>query len=163
MSNILMLTGSLFMLEIHDRVIPSRSVPTLVALLILAEHDRITGGDHAPDGVRRRLEHDAVLRRPDVGALELILGRHLALDEFADLAVDLAQLLGGVARLLLVDLEDLQLGLDDLALASAAAAISWPRSPYRRATTPELNGTVARISADTTNVPDRAITSCVFR
>jgi len=36
MSNILMLTGSLFMLEIYDRVIPSRSVPTLVALLILA-------------------------------------------------------------------------------------------------------------------------------
>jgi ABC-type protease/lipase transport system fused ATPase/permease subunit len=36
MSNILMLTGALFMLEIYDRVLPSRSVPTLVALLILA-------------------------------------------------------------------------------------------------------------------------------
>ena len=36
MSNILMLTGSLFMLEVYDRVLPSRSVPTLVALLILA-------------------------------------------------------------------------------------------------------------------------------
>ena len=36
MSNILMLTGSLFMLEVYDRVIPSRSVPTLVALPILA-------------------------------------------------------------------------------------------------------------------------------
>jgi PrtD family type I secretion system ABC transporter len=35
MSNILMLTGSLFMLEVYDRVLPSRSVPTLVALLIL--------------------------------------------------------------------------------------------------------------------------------
>ncbi len=31
-----MLTGALFMLEIYDRVLPSRSVPTLVALLILA-------------------------------------------------------------------------------------------------------------------------------
>jgi hypothetical protein len=41
---------------------------------------------------------DAVLRRPDVGALELILRGHLALDVFADLAVDLAQLLGDVAR-----------------------------------------------------------------
>jgi hypothetical protein len=35
MSNILMLTGSLFMLDVYDRVLPSRSVPTLVALLIL--------------------------------------------------------------------------------------------------------------------------------
>jgi ABC-type protease/lipase transport system fused ATPase/permease subunit len=35
MSNILMLAGALFMLEIYDRVLPSRSVPTLVALLIL--------------------------------------------------------------------------------------------------------------------------------
>jgi ABC-type protease/lipase transport system fused ATPase/permease subunit len=36
MSNILMLTGAIFMLEIYDRVLPSRSVPTLVALIILA-------------------------------------------------------------------------------------------------------------------------------
>ena len=36
MSNVLMLTGAIFMLEIYDRVLPSRSVPTLVALLILA-------------------------------------------------------------------------------------------------------------------------------
>jgi PrtD family type I secretion system ABC transporter len=36
MSNVLMLTGALFMLEVYDRVLPSRSVPTLVALLILA-------------------------------------------------------------------------------------------------------------------------------
>jgi PrtD family type I secretion system ABC transporter len=36
MSNLLMLTGALFMLEIYDRVLPSRSVPSLVALLILA-------------------------------------------------------------------------------------------------------------------------------
>lgn len=33
--NILALTGSLFMLEIYDRVLPSRSVPTLVGLAIL--------------------------------------------------------------------------------------------------------------------------------
>ena len=31
MSNILMLSGALFMLEVYDRVLPSRSVPTLVA------------------------------------------------------------------------------------------------------------------------------------
>ena len=36
MSNILMLTGAMFMLEIYDRVLPSRSIPTLVGLLVLA-------------------------------------------------------------------------------------------------------------------------------
>ncbi len=36
MINILYLTGSFFMLEIYDRVVPSRSVPTLVGLVILA-------------------------------------------------------------------------------------------------------------------------------
>jgi ATP-binding cassette subfamily C protein len=36
MSNILMLTGAMFMLEIYDRVLPSRSMPTLIGLLILA-------------------------------------------------------------------------------------------------------------------------------
>ena len=34
--NILYLTGSFFMLQVFDRVLPSRSVPTLVALCILA-------------------------------------------------------------------------------------------------------------------------------
>jgi ATP-binding cassette, subfamily C, type I secretion system permease/ATPase len=33
--NLLMLTGSLFMLEVYDRVLPSRSVPTLVGLSVL--------------------------------------------------------------------------------------------------------------------------------
>ncbi len=32
----LYLTGSFFMLEVYDRVIPSRSVPTLLALAVLA-------------------------------------------------------------------------------------------------------------------------------
>jgi ATP-binding cassette subfamily C protein len=36
MINVLYLTGSFFMLEIYDRVLPSRSVPTLVGLSILA-------------------------------------------------------------------------------------------------------------------------------
>ncbi|MBR1125859.1 type I secretion system permease/ATPase [Bradyrhizobium lablabi] len=35
MINILYLTGSIFMLEVYDRVIPSRSVPTLVGLIVL--------------------------------------------------------------------------------------------------------------------------------
>lgn len=33
--NLLALTGSLFMLQVYDRVLPSRSVPTLVALSVL--------------------------------------------------------------------------------------------------------------------------------
>jgi ABC-type protease/lipase transport system fused ATPase/permease subunit len=36
MINILYLTGSFFMLEVYDRVLPSRSVPTLVGLIVLA-------------------------------------------------------------------------------------------------------------------------------
>ena len=36
MINLLYLTGSIFMLEIYDRVLPSRSIPTLVALVMLA-------------------------------------------------------------------------------------------------------------------------------
>jgi len=36
MSNLLMLTGAIFMLEIYDRVLPSRSVPTLIGLATLA-------------------------------------------------------------------------------------------------------------------------------
>jgi PrtD family type I secretion system ABC transporter len=45
MINLLYLTGSLFMLEVYDRVLPSRSVPTLVGLAILA------GGLYAAQGV----------------------------------------------------------------------------------------------------------------
>jgi ATP-binding cassette subfamily C protein len=36
MINLLYLTGSFFMLEVYDRVLPSRSVPTLVGLVVLA-------------------------------------------------------------------------------------------------------------------------------
>ncbi len=35
-SNVLMLTGAIYMLEVYDRVLASRSVPTLVAISILA-------------------------------------------------------------------------------------------------------------------------------
>jgi len=36
MINVLYLTGSFFMLEVYDRVVPSRSVPTLIGLVVLA-------------------------------------------------------------------------------------------------------------------------------
>src|SRR5436189_4476541 len=35
MINLLYLTGSVFMLEVYDRVLPSRSVPTLIGLVVL--------------------------------------------------------------------------------------------------------------------------------
>jgi PrtD family type I secretion system ABC transporter len=45
MINLLYLTGSIFMLEVYDRVLPSRSVPTLVGLVVLA------GGLYVAQGV----------------------------------------------------------------------------------------------------------------
>src|SRR5579885_702395 len=45
MINLLYLTGSIFMLEVYDRVLPSRSIPTLVGLIVLA------GGLYVAQGV----------------------------------------------------------------------------------------------------------------
>src|SRR5258708_19333903 len=45
MINLVYLTGSMFMVEIYDRVLPSRSIPTLVGLIILA------GGLYIAQGV----------------------------------------------------------------------------------------------------------------
>ncbi len=36
LSNVLMLTGSFFLLQVYDRVLPSHSMPTLIALMMLA-------------------------------------------------------------------------------------------------------------------------------
>src|SRR5262245_13190640 len=77
MSNILMLTGSIFMLEVYDRVLPSRSVSTLFALLLLAAGlygalgllDLIRGrimvriGNSLDEAVSGRV-YDAVVRLP---------------------------------------------------------------------------------------------------
>ncbi len=53
MGNILMLTGAIFMLEVYDRVLPSRSVPTLVALMIIAGSLYVALG--ALDFIRSRI------------------------------------------------------------------------------------------------------------
>src|SRR5262245_65947807 len=45
MVNVLYLTGSVFMLEIYDRVLPSRSISTLVGLIVLA------GGLYVAQGI----------------------------------------------------------------------------------------------------------------
>jgi ATP-binding cassette subfamily C protein len=53
LSNILMLTGSFFMLQVYDRVLPGRSVPTLIALMALATMLYVFQG--ALDLVRNRI------------------------------------------------------------------------------------------------------------
>ena len=71
MINLLYLTGSLFMLEVYDRVLPSRSVPTLVGLAILAGGlytaqgilDLIRAQFQSYDGDRRE-NHDCRGRTP---------------------------------------------------------------------------------------------------
>src|SRR5215213_1790325 len=51
--NILYLTGSFYMLQVYDRVVPSRSVPTLIALSVLAA--TLYGGQAALDFFRGRI------------------------------------------------------------------------------------------------------------
>src|SRR3712207_5558813 len=51
--NILYLTGSFYMLQVYDRVIPSRSVPTLIALSLLA--GTLYAGQAALDFFRSRI------------------------------------------------------------------------------------------------------------
>ena len=75
--NILMLTGSFFMLQIYDRVLPSQSVPTLVGLGLLATalyvlqgaleviRSRVNGriGAHLDQTLSSRV-YDALVRLP---------------------------------------------------------------------------------------------------
>jgi ATP-binding cassette subfamily C protein len=77
LSNLLMLNGSFFMLQVYDRVLPARSIPTLVALLILVTMLYVLQG--GLDLVRNRIStrigrylderlglrvHDALVRLP---------------------------------------------------------------------------------------------------
>jgi hypothetical protein len=66
-----------------------------------------------------KLIDDAVLRSAYIYPFELILRRYLALDEFSDLAVDLAQFLGNLAAQILVDLNNLLLDFGSFAAQSA--------------------------------------------
>lgn len=66
--NVLMLSGSLFMLQVFDRVLPSRSVPTLVALIVMVAVLYAFQG--VLETVRAR-----VLTRVGAGIDELISGR----------------------------------------------------------------------------------------
>ncbi len=75
--NVLYLTGSIFMLEVYDRVLPSRSVPTLIGLAILAGGMYLTQGildlirgrilgrvGTALDEILNRRVFDAMVRLP---------------------------------------------------------------------------------------------------
>jgi PrtD family type I secretion system ABC transporter len=68
MINLLYLTGSIFMLEIYDRVLPSRSVPTLVGLVVLA------GGLYIAQGILD-LIRGRILARVGTSLDEALSGR----------------------------------------------------------------------------------------
>src|SRR3954454_20038000 len=84
------------------------------------QHEDVARGDDPTNRVYGRLQHHASLWRTDIDAAKLVLGGDLALEHFADLVVGLAQILGDLADHVLVDLDDLELGLGDLALGLRA-------------------------------------------
>lgn len=71
--NVLMLTGSMYMLQVYDRVLPSRSVPTLIALSLIVAALFILLGVF--DWLRQRIlsrigvELDRKLGGPVIGAI----------------------------------------------------------------------------------------------
>src|SRR5262245_49111019 len=94
----------------------------------------------------RELEHGAVLRRTDIHPLQLVFGLKLALDEFADLGVDLAHLLLDLTAEILVDLNDLELdfgdlppGLRDGRLQLGLFAVETGRLPLQQGKAIDLN------------------------
>lgn len=77
--NVLALTSSLYMLQVYDRVLPSRSVPTLVGLTVLMLV--LYAGYGALDAIRTRVTSRVGLRL-DRELREMVLGavvefRHL--------------------------------------------------------------------------------------
>src|SRR5689334_7129428 len=78
-------------------------------------HDGLAGADHAADGVHAQLVHGAALRGTDLDPVELILGRGDPLVELGDLALGLPQVLENLGAGVLIELDDLELDLADLA------------------------------------------------
>ena len=79
------------------------------------QHDRLSGVDHAPDGVDRQLMDDPALRRADIDALQLVLGRNTTFHKLGVFCLNLAQLLHHLGAHVVINLDNLQLGLGDLA------------------------------------------------
>ena len=65
--------------------------------------------------MNRKLVHKAALRRDEIDALQLILSRNLAFDVLGRLRFNLTQAVGHFAAKVLIDLDDLELRLRDLA------------------------------------------------
>ena len=85
------------------------------------QHERLARRDDAADRVHGELVDEAVLRRADVDALELVLGRDLALDQFGRSWPRISRSSSPTSRAqILVDLQDLQLGLGDACPSPAA-------------------------------------------
>src|SRR5438132_1302637 len=118
MINLLYLTGSIFMLEVYDRVLPSRSIPTLVGLIVLASflymaqgvldmiRSRILGriGTALDEGLNRRV-FDTIVRLPLV-----VGGRNEGLQPLRDLD-NVRAFLGGMGPSAFFDLPWLPLYL----------------------------------------------------
>ena len=71
--------------------------------------------DHSADRMCIELIDNSGLRGPDVGALEFVRGGICAFLQFRDLCLSFAQILEHFGAKILIELENLQLGLGDFA------------------------------------------------
>jgi hypothetical protein len=67
-------------------------------------HDVLAGSDHAANGVHRQIMYKSGLRRAQIDALQLIFGGNLALQQFGNARLELAQFLAGIRLHILVSL-----------------------------------------------------------
>jgi hypothetical protein len=167
-SNILMLTGSIFMLQVYDRILPSPSVPTLVAPSILAVSLFIFQG--IIDLVRGRIlvRIGAALDEPLSGRVyETIVRLPLkaghksdGLQPLRDLDTVRSFLSGvvtaGEAIMLIVPRTDkliveARVAPQDIDQVRPGQSAMLRFSAFNQRTTPEIKGTVNRVSADAVN------------
>jgi len=93
--NLLYLTGSIFMLEIYDRVLPSRSVPTLIGLIILAAGLYMAQG--ILDLIRGRILGRIGTALDEPGATKMPVGKRFTLE--GDNIAAMVLRTGGIARM----------------------------------------------------------------
>src|SRR5262249_44983853 len=96
------------------------------------QHDRLARRDDTADRVNGELMNDAVLRRPDIDALQLVLGGDLPLGQLGNLGPDIGEILADLGSQILVNLNDLKLELGNLAFglgSNARQLASLPLKP----------------------------------